>query len=182
MLCSCIDATTRSPPTAGTYSEYNITVKSFDSDACAASTLNDTDRYNSKVCDDSQGDDYYNNGYYYYNGGRHSTAFDQSLARITKDRLRHEKKQHRRSVIPPSSAAVAAAAGIAGASSSSTRYSDYCLVANRAPSSPPSSSPSYGYGSPTPAPTQFEGVKFSSSQVSCAHCLLVFRCNVMSQQ
>jgi hypothetical protein len=60
----------------------------------------------------------------------HSTAFGQSLDRITKDRLRHEKqKQHSRSVVPISSAI--ATAGIAGASSSSHRYSKYCM--NQAP-------------------------------------------------
>jgi len=52
----------------------------------------------------------------------------------------------------------------AARASNSTRYSSYCLVANRAPSSPPSSRPSYGIDSPTPAPTVFKGVKFSASQ------------------
>ena len=58
--------------------------------------------------------------------------------------------------------------------SNSTRYSSYCLMANRAPSSSPSSRPSYGIDSPTPAPTVFKGVKFSASQVSNAHCLSVY--------
>ena len=173
---SCYDAT-RSPPSAGTYSEYNITAKSFDSDVCAASTLSGTRSYSSKVCDESEyDDDYYNYGYY-SDGMMHSTAFGQLLDRITKDRLRHEKqKQHSRSVLRSSTTATA---GIAGASSSLTRYSNYCLLANRAPSSTPSSRPSYGYGSPTPAPTKFKGVKFSASQVSekssISVCLLVFR-------
>jgi hypothetical protein len=125
---SCNDAI-RSAPTAGTYSEYNITAKSFDSDACAASTLSETNRYSSSVCDESQyDDDYYNYGYY-SDGKMHSTAFGQSLDRITKDRLRHEKqKQHSRSVVRSSTTAIA---GIAGASSSLTRYSKYCM--NQAP-------------------------------------------------
>ena len=62
----------------------------------------------------------------------------------------------------------------AARASNSTRYSDYCLMTNRAPSSTPSSRPSYGYGSPTPAPTKFKGVKFSASQVSNAYCLSVY--------
>jgi len=169
---SCYDAI-QSPLTAGTYSEYNITAKSFESDVCAASTLSETNRYSSSVCDESRRDDDYLLPFNSGSGMMHSTAFGQSLDRITKDRLRHEKqKQHSRSVVPISSAT--ATAGIAGASSSSHRYSDYCLIANRAPSSSPSSRPSYGYGSPTPAPTKFKGVKFSASQVSNAHCLSVY--------
>jgi len=96
----------------GTYSEYNITGKSFDSDTCASTSLNTT--IQSKVCDESQNDD----DYYYYEAS----------------------------------------------ASNSTRYSSYCLIANRAPSSSPSSTPSYGIDSPTPAPTVFKGVKFSASQ------------------
>ena len=121
---SC-NVATRSP-TTGTYSEYNITGKSFDSDTCASTSLNTT--IQSKVCDESQNDDYY-----YYEAS----------------------------------------------ASNSTRYSSYCLIANRAPSSSPSSTPSYGIDSPTPAPTVFKGVKFSASQVSekssISVCLLVVR-------
>jgi hypothetical protein len=129
---SCNDAI-QSPPSAGTYSEYDITAKSFDSDVCAATSFDATFQRHKKVCDDEYpyDDDYY--------------ADDDYAARV----------------------------------SNSTRYSNYCLLANRAPSSTPSSRPSYGYGSPTPAPTKFKGVKFSASQVSNAHCLsvclLVFR-------
>ena len=173
---SCNDAI-RSPPSAGTYSEYNITAKSFDSDVCAASTLSETNRYSSSVCDESRRDDDYLLPFNSGSGMMYSTAFGQLLDRITKDRLRHEKqKQHSSSVLRSSTTATA---GIAGASSSLTRYSNYCLLANRAPSSTPSSRPSYGYGSPTPAPTKFKGVKFSASQVSekssISVCLLVFR-------
>ena len=88
-LLSC-----RTHCTTGTYSEYDITMKGFGSDVCAASTLKRTKSYSSKVCDESDYVDdylYYADDYYYPN---------------------------------------------------STRYSNYCLVANRAPSSTPSSRPS----------------------------------------
>ncbi len=153
---SCNDAT-RYPLTAGTYSEYNITGKIFDSDACAASTLSETARFSSKVCDESQYDD---DGYY-NDGMMHSTAFGQLDRTRFKDRLRHEKQHSRRLHSGHDDDEHTATP-----SSSSTRYSDYCLMANRAPSSSPSSRPSYGIGSPTPAPTVFKGVKFSASQVS----------------
>ena len=127
---SCYDAT-RSPPSAGTYSEYNITTTSFVSDVCDSTSLYATFQRNKKVCDDEYpyDDDYY--------------ADDDFALRA----------------------------------SNSTRYSKYCLMANRAPSSTPSSRPSYGIGSPTPAPTKFKGVKFSASQVksSISVCLLVIR-------
>jgi tetrahydromethanopterin S-methyltransferase subunit F len=83
---SCNDVT-RSPPTTGTYSEYDITIKAFGSDVCTASTLKRTKSYSSKVCDESD----YVDDYYYY-------ADDYYY-------------------------------------SNSTRYSNYCLVANRASSS-----------------------------------------------
>jgi len=98
----------------GTYSEYDITTKSFDSDACASTSLNATFQRKSNVCDEFQHDD-------------DDYADDDYAARAS-------------------------------------RYSKYCLMANRAPSSTPSIRPSYGYGSPTPAPTKFNGVKFSASQ------------------
>ena len=138
---SCNDAT-RSPPSAGTYDAYNITFDLYDSDICAASTLNSTFEEKRMVCYESQ-------------------------------QLLHSRRLHSRSVVPISSATATSA----GVSSSSHHYSDYCLMANRAPSSSPSSRPSYGIDSPTPAPTVFKGVKFSASQVksSISVCLLVIR-------
>ena len=85
----CYDAT-RSPLTAGTYSEYNITTTSFVSDVCDSTSLYATFQRNKKVCDDeSPYDDDYN----------------------------------------------------AARASNSTRYSNYCLMANRAPSSTPTADP-----------------------------------------
>ena len=86
---SCYDAI-QSPPTAGTYSEYNITATSFDSDVCSATSLNATFERKKKLCDDEYPyDDDYN----------------------------------------------------AAMASNSTRYSNYCLMTNRAPSSTPTADP-----------------------------------------
>jgi len=136
---------------AGTYSEYNVTAKIFDTDDCTESALNRIDTYSSTVCDKKpreQDDDRV-----LPIAEMYSSASGHWLERITKDRLQQERKRS------PSTA------GIAGSSSSSYRYSNYCLLANRAPSSAPTSSPSYGYGSPTPSPTKFKGVKFAATQV-----------------